>query len=40
MLPFRVQFKAGAHTYEQVVYAVKKAIIAGALMPGDRQFGR
>ena len=35
VLPFRVQFKAGAHTYEQVVYAVKKAIIAGALKPGD-----
>lgn len=35
VLPFRVQFKAGAHTYEQVVYAVKKALIAGALKPGD-----
>jgi GntR family transcriptional regulator len=35
MLPFRVQFKTGAHTYDQVVYAVKKAIIAGALKPGD-----
>ena len=35
MLPFRVQFKAGAHTYEQVVYAAKKAIITGALRPGD-----
>jgi GntR family transcriptional regulator len=36
MLPFRVQFKTGAHTYEQVVYAVKKAMIAGALKPGDK----
>ena len=35
VLPFRVQFKSGAHTYEQVVYAVKKAIISGALKPGD-----
>lgn len=35
MLPFRVQFKAGAHTYEQIVYAAKKAVIAGALKPGD-----
>ena len=35
MLPFRVQFKPGAHTYEQVVYAAKKAIITGALKPGD-----
>jgi DNA-binding transcriptional regulator YhcF (GntR family) len=36
MLPFSVQFKAGAPTYPQVVYAVKKAIIAGALRPGDK----
>jgi GntR family transcriptional regulator len=36
MLPFRVQFKTGAHAYEQVVYAVKKAIITGALKPGDK----
>jgi GntR family transcriptional regulator len=35
MLAFRVQFKAGAPAYEQVVYAVKKAIITGALRPGD-----
>jgi GntR family transcriptional regulator len=35
MLPFRVQFKPGAHTYDQVVYAAKKAIITGALKPGD-----
>jgi GntR family transcriptional regulator len=35
VLPFRVQFKPGARTYDQVVYAVKKAIIAGALKPGD-----
>jgi len=35
VLPFRVQFKAGAPAYEQVVYAVKKAIITGAIRPGD-----
>lgn len=35
MLPFRVQFKPGTAAYEQVVYAVKKAIITGALKPGD-----
>ena len=35
VLPFRINFKPGAHTYEHVVYAVKKAIIAGALKPGD-----
>ena len=35
VLPFRVQFKSEGRGYEQVVYAVKKAIIAGALKPGD-----
>jgi GntR family transcriptional regulator len=35
MLPFRVQFKADSPAYEQIVYAVKKAIITGALKPGD-----
>jgi len=36
MLPFQLQFKSGLPAYEQVVYSVKKAIIAGALKPGDR----
>ncbi len=36
MLPFQLQFKAGIPAYEQVVYSVKKAIISGALKPGDR----
>jgi len=36
MLPFQLQFKTGVPAYEQVVYAVKKAIISGALKPGDR----
>lgn len=36
MLPFQLQFKPGIPAYEQVVYAVKKAIICGALKPGDR----
>ena len=35
VLPFRVQFKPGPRSYDQVVYAVKKAIISGALKPGD-----
>ena len=35
MLPFRVDFKTGLPVYEQVVYAVKKAIVAGQLLPGD-----
>lgn len=36
MLPFQLQFKTGAPAYEQVVYAVKKAMLCGALKPGDR----
>jgi len=36
MLPFQLQFKTGAPVYEQVIYAVKKAIITGGLRPGDK----
>ena len=35
MIPFRVDFRAGVSLYEQVVYASKKAMIAGQLKPGD-----
>jgi len=35
MIPFRVVFQPGASLYEQVVYAAKKALIAGQLLPGD-----
>jgi GntR family transcriptional regulator len=35
MLPFEVGFKAGVPVYEQVVFAVKKAIVSGLLQPGD-----
>ncbi len=35
MLPFRVEFKTGLPVYEQVVYAAKKAIVSGQLLPGD-----
>jgi GntR family transcriptional regulator len=35
VLPFRVQFRAGISLFEQVVYASKKAMIAGQLRPGD-----
>ena len=35
MLPFAVSFKPGQPAYEQVLYAVKKAIIAGQLKAGD-----
>ena len=35
VIPFRVQFRAGLSLFEQVVYAAKKAMIAGQLRPGD-----
>jgi GntR family transcriptional regulator len=35
VIPFRVSFQAGASLFEQVVYASKKAMIAGQLRPGD-----
>ena len=35
MIPFRVTFRPGVSLFEQVVYAAKKAMISGALRPGD-----
>jgi len=35
MLSFRVELKTGLPVYEQVVYAVKKAIVCGQLLPGE-----
>ena len=35
MIPFHVDFRPGATIYEQVVYAAKKAMMAGQLRPGD-----
>ena len=35
MIPFRLSFQAGISLYEQVVYAAKKAVIAGQMRPGD-----
>ena len=35
MLPFDVRFRSGVPAYEQVVYAVKKALVSGQLRPGD-----
>jgi len=32
---FPIQFRAGIPVYEQVLYAARKAIIAGDLAPGD-----
>lgn len=35
MIPFRLQFHPGEPICDQVVYAAKKAIVAGNLRPGD-----
>lgn len=35
MLPFPVELRGNAPVYEQVVYAVQKAVLAGTLRPGD-----
>ena len=35
MIPFRVDFRPGVSIYEQVVYAAKKAIIAGQMRAGE-----
>ncbi len=35
MIPFRVTFQPGLSIYEQVVYAAKKALIAGQMRPGE-----
>jgi GntR family transcriptional regulator len=35
VIPFRVQFRAGSSLFEQIVYAAKKAMVAGQLRPGD-----
>ncbi len=35
MIPFRVELVPGEPVYEQVVFAAKKAILAGRLQPGD-----
>jgi GntR family transcriptional regulator len=35
MIPFRLSFEPGVSLYEQVVYAVKKAVVSGQMRPGD-----
>jgi len=35
MIPFNIQIKSGIPIYEQIIYAVKKAIVSGQLTPGD-----
>lgn len=36
MIAFRVTLRPGVPVYQQVVYAAKRAIIAGQMLPGDR----
>lgn len=36
MLPFSVELKPGLPVAEQIVFAVKKAVVARQLRPGDR----
>jgi GntR family transcriptional regulator len=35
VLPFTVRFRAGLPAYEQVLHAVKRALVARQLRPGD-----
>ena len=35
VLPFTVQFQSGKPVYEQVLYAVRKAVLRNQLSPGD-----
>jgi DNA-binding transcriptional regulator YhcF (GntR family) len=35
VIPFRLNFQPGVSLYEQVVYAAKKAIVAGQMRAGD-----
>ena len=35
MLPFEIEFRSGTPVYEQVIYAVRKAVLRGELSPGD-----
>jgi GntR family transcriptional regulator len=35
VIPFRVSFESGVSLYEQVVYAAKKAVVAGQMLAGE-----
>ena len=35
-LPFPIEIRPGRPVYEQIVYAVKRAVASGTLEPGDR----
>ena len=36
MLPFSIELKAGRPVAEQILFAVKKAVVTGQLRPGDK----
>lgn len=36
MLPFSVSFQPGVSVTKQIIFAVKKAVVTGHLVPGDR----
>ena len=36
MLPFSIELKPGRPVAEQILFAVKKAVVVGQLRPGDR----
>lgn len=36
MLPFSIELKPGLPVAEQILYAVKKAVVGGQLRPGDK----
>ena len=36
MLPFSIELKPGFPVAEQIVFAVRKAVVVGQLRPGDR----
>ena len=36
MIPFTVELRPGSPINEQLVYAIKKAVVSGQLRPGDR----
>src|SRR5882724_11246119 len=36
MLPFSIELKAGLPIAEQILFAVKKAVVGGQLRPGDK----
>jgi GntR family transcriptional regulator len=36
MLPFSIELRPGLPVAEQILFAVKKAVVGGQLLPGDR----